>query len=81
MTESNSFLTPWKLVPIKDGEYLEGRTQSWAEPDRDYLVETMRRLYFDPALGAAVGQIARADIARELSREAIGELIRKNLRG
>ena len=79
MTEENSFLAPWKRVRVRKGEYIHPEKQYWAEPDRDYFVETMRRLASDPRLGSVVGQTARADIARRLSPKAIGGMIKKNL--
>lgn len=55
MNEKNSFLVPYHLVPVQNGEYFFGRHQKWAEPNIDAAANFMRNLYKNPELGIEIG--------------------------
>ena len=57
----NSLPIPYKLVPIRPGEYIEC-LKEWAEADVDAAAAALRKLYDDPALRAELGRKAKAFI-------------------
>jgi glycosyltransferase involved in cell wall biosynthesis len=59
------------------GPYAKGQT--WAEPDAGDAAEWMRRLHADRALGARLGDAARATIERDFSPAAVGLRYRRRL--
>ncbi|MBS0558651.1 MAG: glycosyltransferase [Proteobacteria bacterium] len=57
MTDDDSILVPYRLVPVRDasGVYRAG---TWAEPDIDAAAAALRRLATDPALHARLSAAA-----------------------
>ena len=55
MNKKNSFLVPYHLVPVQNGEYLFGSHQRWAEPNIDVAANFMKNLYENPELGIQIG--------------------------
>ena len=80
MTPSNSYLVPWS--PAKVG--LEGEQYppeaTWAQPDLDAAATFMRRVVDHPDEARTIGERARADVAANLSPEAVGAIIAERLR-
>jgi glycosyltransferase involved in cell wall biosynthesis len=68
MTEHNSALVDYTLVPVRDpdGAFDEG-SQVWAEPNVDHAAAWLRRLADDPALRAKMGAKAAADVTSQLA--------------
>ncbi len=72
MTAGNSFLVPYRMVPIEasHGSYKAGCR--WAEPDLDYACDLMRYIEHNREAAAEVGQRAAAHVRRVLHPEVIG---------
>ena len=75
----NSFLIPFKLIPVErtSGPYIPGYL--WAEPSHAALVETMQKVVAQPNLARQVGSRGAATIRDKLNAEAIGGQIRARL--
>jgi glycosyltransferase involved in cell wall biosynthesis len=80
MTEENSYPVEYRLIDLASdyGPYTAGN--SWAEPNRYDAARHMRSIYVDREGAARKGALARQNIADKLSPEAIGRLVKKNLR-
>jgi glycosyltransferase involved in cell wall biosynthesis len=74
MTEENSCLVPFTLVPLDAGTQYhsisQGVPQSWAEPDIEAAATWMARLAASPELRQNIGNRARTDM--EVLREEVG---------
>ena len=68
---------PLVTLERNHGPYAKGST--WADPDPAHGAEYMRRLFLDPALGAALGAAARTTIESRFSPAAIGTRYRRRL--
>lgn len=66
MTESNSCLVEYDLVPVAGG-YPDSDGTHWAEPRIASASDAMRRLADDPAYARALGEVAKKDICSQLS--------------
>ena len=75
MTPDNSCLVNYRLVPVRQGEYLHHVGQRWAEPDIDHAATYMRRLADDREFAARIGAQAAFDIRDKLSPRSAAELI------
>jgi len=74
MTNENSYLLDYKLVPVPEAGWREiptYRGHRWAEPDRDQLVEVMRRVVESREEREGKAALGQSDVAG-YSREAIG---------
>jgi glycosyltransferase involved in cell wall biosynthesis len=76
MNAEVSFPVGYRLVPVGDGEYLEGEDQMWAEADVGEATAALVRLVDDPALGAEVGARAQAHMRRNFSNRVLGRRYR-----
>jgi glycosyltransferase involved in cell wall biosynthesis len=75
MTNNNSCLVNYSLIPVGEGEYYHGQGQRWADPETEHAAHYMRALYQDRELGARLGKRAAQDMARDFSVDAfIGAL-------
>ncbi|HEY4927753.1 MAG TPA: glycosyltransferase [Acidimicrobiales bacterium] len=79
MDASNSLLVRFDLVELDrdHGPYKAGGT--WADPDVDHAAALMRHLLDDPDQAAALGQVARADLARRFSVEQVAATVAARL--
>lgn len=75
MTETTSFLVPSTLVPVGDAPPYPPSSR-WAEPDHDAAVDLLRMLRARPGTGAAVGELARLDLAHRFSVASAGGWLR-----
>jgi glycosyltransferase involved in cell wall biosynthesis len=75
MNVENSFLVPYRMVPVEDGEYLYGRNQRWAEPDLDVAAKFMKNVYENPRLGSEIGLVASKYIKKYHSTEVSSKAI------
>ncbi len=70
MTERNSALVPYSLVPVDDPDgTFDADGQSWADANIDAAAAWLRQLAGDPDLRARLGAAAARDIAAQLSSE------------
>lgn len=61
-----SFLVPYRMVPIKEGEFFTSMKE-WAEADVDAAAEALERCYSDRELCRAVGERGRKFIEERFS--------------
>ena len=62
MTEENSLLVRYRLVPVGADEYPYGDGQVWAEPDIDHALELLEGVIADPERARAIAARGRRDI-------------------
>ena len=80
MSESNSLLVDYRLVPIAPGEYVvDDERFVWAEPDVEMAARQMRALADQPALCARIGAAGRRDIRAGFSCEGSAARLRQRL--
>ncbi|MDA0171534.1 methyltransferase domain-containing protein [Solirubrobacter taibaiensis] len=78
MTPANSYLVDWRPASVGgDAEHYPSEG-TWAEPDLEHAAELMREVWRDQAARAR-GARAAADIAANLSAEAVGRIARARL--
>jgi glycosyltransferase involved in cell wall biosynthesis len=69
MDDTNSFLVPYRLVPVPEDWWAYAPGAEWAEADVTAAAALMRQAYEHPQEAAALGRRGRDDILRELSVE------------
>ena len=69
MDDTNSYLVPYRLVPVPDDWWAYAPGAEWAEPDVDAAAAFMRQTYEHPEEAKALGERGRADILRTHSVE------------
>ncbi|MGA0118245.1 MAG: glycosyltransferase, partial [Ilumatobacteraceae bacterium] len=79
MTDTNSFLIPWSRVPVGHGAGGYDPAATWAEPDEDAAVETMRFVFKNQHEARIRGARAREDVLGGLSLAAAGTLMKSRL--
>jgi glycosyltransferase involved in cell wall biosynthesis len=80
MSESNSCLVDFELVPLSEGDYVYADSRGrWAEPDVEHAAYQMRRLVDDAAFRDRIAAAARHDMRSRFSRAATASLIRSRL--
>lgn len=72
MTEENSFLAQYRLVPVGPGDVHYPASDLWAEVDTGHAAELMRRVATDPEEAAAKGALAAREILGRNSLAAAG---------
>lgn len=79
MSDSDSFLVPYRMVAIDrtHGPYKAGC--QWADPDLDYTVDFMRYVESHRETAASLGLRAKARISDILSPATIGASVRQRL--
>lgn len=80
MTDANSYLVDWELVPIGPGADPYSADGVWADPSVEHAARLMREVYDDPASSSARGERAAADIRRTHSAVTAGALMADRLR-
>ncbi|MGH2915569.1 MAG: glycosyltransferase [Solirubrobacteraceae bacterium] len=75
MTESNSLLVDYELVPIGDGFDPYPAEGVWAQPDVAHAARLMRRVLEDRAAARALGETAAREIRRTHSAAAAGAIL------
>lgn len=76
----NSMPIPYRLVPIRPGEYMECMKE-WADADVDAAAAALRKLYDDPVLRERLGQNAKAFIENHFSVENFRRSVEEFLAG
>ncbi|MGZ4303484.1 MAG: glycosyltransferase family 4 protein [Solirubrobacteraceae bacterium] len=79
MTDSNSLLVDYQLIPIGPGAEPYPAEGEWADPDVEHASTLMRRLFDDPAGARELGARGATDIARTHSPEAAGMILHRRL--
>ena len=76
MTEENSYLLDYRLVPVREsaGPYLKGFV--WADPSVEHLRQLMRRVFENRAERETKGRKASEEIRNNYSAEAVGRIMR-----
>ena len=64
MTQENSLLVPYELVPVGPGVDPYPASASWAEPDIAVAAAYLRRIIEDPEFARELGERARASVAK-----------------
>ena len=75
MSDENSCLVGYQLVPVEAGQYAHHEGQRWAEADREQAALLMRKLVDDREYGNALGRAASESIERTLSPDAAAAAI------
>jgi hypothetical protein len=75
MTEENSLLVRYRLVPVGAGEYPHGEGQVWAEADVGHAVELLEGVIADPARAHTIAVQGRRDIRLGHGYRAVGTRI------
>jgi glycosyltransferase involved in cell wall biosynthesis len=80
MDDSNSYLVKYNMRKIEQsvGPYTKGHY--WAEPDVSHAADLMRFVYENPRRAIDKGAKAARDIRQNLSPEAIGRKIQKQMK-
>jgi glycosyltransferase involved in cell wall biosynthesis len=79
MHVGNSYPIGYRIVPLKWGEYLCWKGQSWAEPRHDEAVDTIRSVFLESGEAERRGQQARREMLREYSLQAVGQRMKSLL--
>lgn len=79
MSEHNSLLVDYTLVPVKAGEYPDTQGQVWADASIESAARNMRRAHADAPLRATLGRAAASFMRERYSEQAIGRLLRAHL--
>jgi glycosyltransferase involved in cell wall biosynthesis len=70
MSQDNSCLVDYKLIPLAEGDYPHWQGQHWAEADVGHAVQFMRRIVDDRSYARSIGEEAAASIRRTNSKAA-----------
>jgi len=80
MTESNSCLVDYALVPVRPGQYIDYEPGwMWADPDVDDAARHMLRLVADPEYRQRLSARAAADMAHRFNHRVAGQAIARRL--
>jgi glycosyltransferase involved in cell wall biosynthesis len=81
MNRETSIPIPFKLIPVRRGEYPHGAGQCWAEPDHDDAVEAMRWAVDHPQEAGRLAQRGKEHIRSNYSKETIAQIVSEALEG
>ena len=80
MTDTNSCLVDYALVPVRPGEYIDYEPGwLWADPDVDDAARHMVRLVADPEYRQRLAARAAADMANRFNHRVVGQAIARRL--
>ena len=79
MTEQNSFLVPWSPVPVGAGAGGYDPTATWADPDEESAIQTLRYVFHNQSEARIRGAQARVDIERGFNEQAAGAIMKSRL--
>ena len=72
MTQANSWPLPYKLIPVREGEYPHHAGQVWADPDLDAAVAACEEVMDNPAERRRRVRRASLDLETNFSHAAVG---------
>jgi glycosyltransferase involved in cell wall biosynthesis len=73
MTEENSWLVDYDMIPVKAGSYPHAEGQRWADPRMAHALELMETVWRNGELARRKAERARRDMLRDFSARAIGQ--------
>jgi glycosyltransferase involved in cell wall biosynthesis len=79
MTETNSYLVPYHLVPVPEGWWAHVIGAQWAEPDVGQAANLMRQVRQDPHEARARGAHARDELLERLSASRAARFVAERL--
>lgn len=79
MTQDNSCLVNYRLVPVGDEEYPHSDGAMWAEADIEHASALMKRIVDEPLFAQALGAKASEDTQKRLSPRAVAGIIAARL--
>lgn len=82
MSEENSCLVDFSLVPVAAGDYPHSKTNAfhWAEADIEHAAYFMRRVFTEPHFRQSIARRASADIRSRFDPRQIGQMMYSRLR-
>jgi glycosyltransferase involved in cell wall biosynthesis len=80
MTEANSCLVNYRMIPVRPGEYPHAQGQQWADPDPVHAAHHLKRLHHDRVLAERLGAQAALDMARNFSVDVCMGVMSQRLR-
>ena len=80
MTEGNSLLVRYRLVPVGEDQYPHGEGQVWAEPDLGHAIELLEGVIDHPERAHAIAARGRRDNRVGLGYRAVGSRILARVR-
>lgn len=80
MSEANSCLVRYSMIPVQPGQYPHAEGQQWADADITHAAGFLRGLYDDPEMGRKLGSQAARDMAENFSIDACIDVIARRLR-
>lgn len=80
MDRSNSLLVDYRIIPLRDGDYMCWQGQHWADPDVGHAARLMRQVFDDRESARCIGLAAAASIRRSNSKAVCGAAITRRLR-
>jgi glycosyltransferase involved in cell wall biosynthesis len=79
MSDDNSLLVDYTMIPLRNGDYPDWRGQRWADADVGHAAQLMRRVFDDRSFARDIGAKAAASIRRTNSKAACGAAIGSRL--
>jgi len=80
MDSDNSLLVDYRMIPLRDGDYMCWQGQHWADPDVAHAARLMRQVFDDRELARRVGAAAAISIRASNSKAACGATVSGRLR-
>jgi len=80
MDSDNSLLVDYRMIPLRDGDYMCWQGQHWADPDVAHAARLMRQVFDNRELARRVGAAAAISIRASNSKAACGATVSGRLR-
>jgi SAM-dependent methyltransferase/glycosyltransferase involved in cell wall biosynthesis len=79
MTEDDSLLVPYELVPVAPGSGPYPVTTRWADPDVSVAATYMRKIFDDPAFAESLGQRGRIAVLSRARVDRAAEFVKERV--
>jgi glycosyltransferase involved in cell wall biosynthesis len=79
ISETTGFPVSYKRVPVLDGEYIDARGASWAEPSIEHAAQRLREIYDAPARALERARLGRQHLERYHAIDVVGRRFRELL--
>lgn len=80
MTDQNSLLVNYSIVPTHPDAYPFAKGQHWAEPDIDHAFALLLRVIDDLDFGRRIAAIGRRDVIKRVAARPVGLAMAKRIR-
>jgi hypothetical protein len=80
MNEKNSYLIPYRMIPVDPDDYPNAQGQFWADPDVSAAAASMRSVFESPLDAKVIGQSAANYIRQHHSPEVSGRAVLERVR-